>query len=118
MKRMLSLALALLITSSAVAEEDAYLIQCTILDGDRVVGSPSVVAESGKRVTVSVTDAYDLALTAREQDEGRVSLSADLTIAGETHSPALLVDLNRPAEVRTGDTTLRVTVSKFVPDDV
>lgn len=117
MKQTFGLIAALLVAGSAVAEQDAYLIQCTILDGDRVLGSPAVIAESGKRVTVSVTDTYDLALMAEVQDKGRVSFSVDITIAGETHSPALLVDLNRPAEIQIGNATLRVRVSKFVPDE-
>lgn len=118
MNRSIGLVAALLISGFVLAEENSYLIQCTILDGTRVVGSPSVVAESGKQVTISVTDTYDLALTAEEQDGSRVALSADIAIAGEVHSPALLVELDQPAEVRIGDTTLKVHVSRFAPDDV
>jgi hypothetical protein len=118
MNRSTGLVAALLVSGFVAAAEDAYFIQCTILDGNRVVGSPAVVAEPGKQVTVSVTDTYDLALTAEKRDSGRVSLSTDIMIAGETHSPELLLELDRPAEIRIGDTALRVTVSKFFPDDV
>ena len=117
MKQLFGLVAALLVSGSVVADEDAYLIQCTILDGDRVVGSPAIVAESGQQVTVSVTNTYDLALTAQEEADGQVAFSADITIAGETHSPALLVELDRLTEIRIGDTTLRINVSRFVPDD-
>ena len=118
MNRLVGFVAALLISSLVVAEEDAYLIQCTISDGERVISSPAVVAEPGKQVTVSVTDTYDLALMAEDLDDARIALSADITTDGETHSPALLVELDRPAEIEIGDTTLRVVVSGYVADDV
>jgi 5-hydroxyisourate hydrolase-like protein (transthyretin family) len=108
---------ALLVCGSVAAEDDAYLIRCTILEGDRVVGSPVVLAEPGQRVTVSVTDTYDMApvydmaLVAGRQEGDRVALSADITIAGETHSARLSVPLDRASELRIGDYVLTFNVS-------
>jgi hypothetical protein len=65
-----------------------------------------------------VTDIYDLALTAKDEDRGRIALSAEISIAGEAHSPALSVELDRPTEIRIGDNTWTVIVSRYVPDDV
>jgi hypothetical protein len=118
MNRLIGVVAALLFSSFVVAEEDAYSIQCTILDGERVMGSPAVVAEPGKQVRVFVTDTYDLALTAEDQDDARIALSAAITIDGATHSPALLLELDRPAEIQIGDITFRVIVSRYVADDV
>jgi hypothetical protein len=57
MKRLTGLVAAILVSGFVLAEDNVYLIQGTIVDGDRVLASPAVVAESGKQVTV-IGDGY------------------------------------------------------------
>lgn len=117
MIRATCLVLPLLVWSSVVADAGTYLIQCRILEAGQVLGEPTLLARSGDEVSVSVSDTYDLSLIADGQGADQVKLSAKITINGESHSPTILVDLDRAAELRIGDTTLTVTVSNSVPDD-
>jgi hypothetical protein len=117
MNRTIALIVVLLFSGQVVADDDAFLIRCKILHGERIVGSPTVVAKSGKMAKVSVTDTYALSFIAEAQDGDRVQLATSITTNGESHSPAILVQLDEAAEVRIGETTLTVKVSRFVPDD-
>lgn len=117
MNKLLALSSALLLSGQAIADGDSYLVRCVISDGDRVLGSPVVLVESGQKATVSVSDTYSLALVAEPQDDGRIHLSADIRLQGESHSPVMLVKPDQEAAVRIGDTRFSVTVSNYVPED-
>ncbi|HET6628346.1 MAG TPA: hypothetical protein VFG91_01075 [Woeseiaceae bacterium] len=116
MNKLLALSSALLLSGQAIADDDSYLVRCVLSDGDRVLGSPAVVVESGQKATVSVSDTYSLSLVAEPQDDGRIQLSADIQLQGESHSPVLLVKPDQETAVQIGDTSFSVTVSHYVPD--
>lgn len=117
MMRAIGLIAALLVSSSVVADESTYMIQCRILEAGRILGAPTVLAKSGNEVSVSVSDTYDLSIIAEGQGGDQVQLSTRISINGESHSPVILVHLNRAAEIQIGTTTLSLTVSSYVPDD-
>jgi len=77
-----------------------------------LLGSPTLVLESGIASGASVEGSYALSITASSAGEGRAFLKTDLNVGSESHSPSMLVDLGKESKVTIGNTTLIVVVKK------
>ena len=109
--------LALLACGGAIAEDQVFEIRCEVSDGDRALGSPTVLVRSGLEATVSVSGTYTLSVIAEPSGPDQVKLSADIEVNGESHSPTMLLDLDNEATLQMGDIGFAVTVSRHAPDD-
>lgn len=114
MNKLMLLVSALLISGSAIADGETYLVRCQITQGDRLLASPAVVVESGQKATVSVSDTYSLSLVAQPEENGVIQLSADIQVQAESHSPAMLVKPDEQTAVQIGDIRFTVVVSSAV----
>lgn len=62
---------------------------------------------------ISIGGNLDLALVASSQEDGWVYLSSLLVIDGESHRPAVLLELGKQASVSIGETVISFKVSEF-----
>ncbi|GAA6140183.1 hypothetical protein NBRC116583_39320 [Arenicella sp. 4NH20-0111] len=103
---------SLLLSATAFAESD-YVVKTEVLKEQSSLGSPTVVLESGVSSQVSVEGSYSLSLTVSPAGEKNAFLKTQLEVGEESHSPSMMVELDKETKVTINDnTTLIVTVKK------
>ena len=101
-----------LLISSSVFAESRYVVKAEILDQAKLLGSPTLVLESGVASGASVEGSYSLSISASPAGNGRAFLKTELEVGTEAHSPSMMVDLGKESKVTIGNTTLIVVVKK------
>jgi len=107
------IALISLLVSSSVFAEPHYVVKAEILNQTELLGSPTLVVESGIASAASADGSYSLSIIASPSGEGHAFLKTELEVDGELHSPSMMVDLGKESKITIGNTTLIVIVKKF-----
>lgn len=111
MKTSLLSFLLCLISIPAIAG-DAYSIDLKITADGKEIASPSMAVQSGKEAIV-ITQDYELSLIATSHEEDEVSLSASLTMDGNTITPSLIVEIGQESSVSIDGSKLTFLVERY-----
>lgn len=106
------IALLLLMISSSAFAEPRYVVKADVLDEAKLLGSPTLVLESGIATSASVDGSYRLSIVVSPAAGGRAFLETVLEVGNETHSPSMMVDFGKESRITIGSSTLIVLVSK------
>ena len=102
----------LLFSTTAFAESN-YIVKTEVLDKTGSIGSPVLALESGIASKVSVEGKYSLSLTVSPVGDKNELLKTELKVGQESHSPSMIVELDKETKVIINDdTSLIVTVKK------
>lgn len=106
---------AVLASTASAAEPQIWKVSAHITDNGATVGEPVVIMNRKKpaRMEVSGEAGYTLVLDITGADAETASLAAELTVGGETVTPAVKARYGETATVRIGELQLALTVEPF-----
>ena len=105
--------LTFLLAFSAIAQaSDVYVIDAAIYKDNHLIAAPTLTVYANQQASIEVDNLYRLTMTVTPIDDTKLSLTADLKVAGERMSPCLVVESGQPANVKIGDLALHVIVNK------
>ena len=102
----------LTLAASTAMAEDTYLVSSEIIHKDQVLGAPTMLVPANNTASMEAGDSYKLSFIIKPNDQKSVLISTNLDVAGDSYSPALLVNIGEQASIAMDDTKLSMTVTR------
>jgi len=106
------LVIASLMFNGMLLAQETYKVNLTIHRNGELLGSPSLVVETNKEASTSVSELYNISFKIEPRDGEKIHIPFNLNMSGKDYAGSLTVTIDSETSIEFGEMKLFALVSK------